>query len=128
MMGMRLFQGLFWWVPFGRIPEVTASALSKELGSDSPPQILDVRTRREYRNGHIKGAVNVPITELRSRVHELPLDRRSAVVAICLTAHRSIPAVRILSAEGFSDVSHLAGGMLGWRRKGFPTRSGSLVG
>lgn len=114
---------LFWWVPFGKVPEVDASELNKELESDHPPQILDVRTRLEYKNGHIEGAVHIPIFELRSRMASLPYDRRKPVVTICLTAHRSIPAVRALKAYGFKDVRQLAGGMLAWRRKGLPTRS-----
>jgi rhodanese-related sulfurtransferase len=40
------------------------------------------------------------------------------VVAICLTAHRSIPAVRLLRARGF-EAAQLAGGMLAWRVAGF---------
>lgn len=106
----------FWWMPFGQVLEVDACELNRELGSDDPPQLLDVRTRREYKNGHIEGALHVPIFELRSKVSSLPLDRRKPVVTICLTAHRSIPAVRVLKAHGFKDVRQLAGGMLAWRR------------
>jgi rhodanese-related sulfurtransferase len=116
-----LFRRLFWWVPFGRVPEVTPSELDGELRSGSPPQVLDVRTRREYREGHIEGALNIPITELRSKAEGLPFDRRRPVVAVCLTAHRSIPAVRILNDHGYGQVAHLAGGMVAWHREGFPT-------
>ena len=45
------------------------------------------------------------------------------VVAICLTAHRSIPAVRLLHRHGFA-AAHLAGGMLAWRAAGFPEERG----
>ncbi|RJQ65773.1 MAG: rhodanese-like domain-containing protein [Desulfobacteraceae bacterium] len=121
-MGKQALQRL-WWVPFGKVPEVEASELNEALRSDSPPQILDVRTRREYKNGHIEGSIHVPITELRSRVDQLPFDRRKRVVTICLTAHRSIPALRVLKAHGFEDVLQLAGGMVDWRRKRLPTRS-----
>jgi len=41
------------------------------------------------------------------------------VVAICLTAHRSIPAVRLLASEGF-EATQLKGGMLAWRAAGLP--------
>ena len=119
---MRIIS-LFWWVPFGSVPEIKASELVKELTSDFPPQILDVRTRMEYENGHIEGAVHVPIFELRSRASNLPFDRGKRVVTICLTAHRSIPAVRTLKEHGFKDVCQLAGGMLAWRKEGLPTQS-----
>lgn len=113
----------FWWVPFGRVPEVAPVELNDKLGSDAPPQILDVRTRREYRNGHIEGAVHVPIFALRSKVDRLPFDRQKPVVTICLSAHRSIPAVRLLTSHGYTDVCQLRGGMLAWRRQKLPTRS-----
>jgi rhodanese-related sulfurtransferase len=113
----------FWWVPFGKVPEVEPFKLNEQLRSESPPQILDVRTGREFRKGHIEGAVHVPISKLRSRVDELPFDRQKPVVTICLTAHRSIPAVRVLNARGFKNVAQLAGGMMAWRRSGFPTKS-----
>ena len=111
----------FWWIPFGKVPEVNASDLAKALRSDVPPQILDVRTRMEYRNGHIEGAMHVPIFELRSRVNALPFDREKRVVTICLSAHRSIPAVRLLNEHGFKEVCQLAGGMIEWRKQGLPT-------
>ncbi len=115
---------LFWWVPFGRVPEVTPSELNGKLRSGSPPQVLDVRTRREFREGHIEGALNIPITELRSQAEGLPFDRGRPVVAVCLTAHRSIPAVRILNDHGYGRVSHLAGGMVAWHREGHRTTAG----
>lgn len=106
----------FWWIPFGSVPEVAPDDLRRQLESDDPPQILDVRTRREYNNGHIPGAVHVPITRLRSRVERLPFDPRKPVVTICLTAHRSIPAVRALKTCGYRNVRQLAGGMSAWRK------------
>jgi rhodanese-related sulfurtransferase len=115
----------FWWVPFGRVPEVEPVELMRRLGQPgSRPQLLDVRTGREWRNGHIPGAVNIPITMLRSEIHALKFDRHMPVVTICLTAHRSIPALRVLLANGFSDVSQLAGGMMAWRREGLPVERG----
>ena len=113
----------FWWLPLGRVSEVDATDLEKELQGDAPPQLLDVRTRREFRTGHIAGAVHVPIGALRSRVPRLPFDPQRPIVAICLSAHRSIPAVRMLKSAGFKDARQLAGGMLAWRRKGLPTQS-----
>ena len=44
------------------------------------------------------------------------------VVAVCLRAHRSVPAVRLLTAHGWSDARQLAGGMTAWRRENLPER------
>lgn len=116
-----------WWLPFGKAPEIAPNRLSealREQSSASSPQILDVRTEGEWRRGHIAGAVNVPIHHLKKRLPELSLDCSRPVVAICLSAHRSIPAVRLLRGHGF-DASQLAGGMLAWRRAHLPEVSQS---
>lgn len=81
--------------------------------------MLDVRTPAEFVRGHVRGAVNVPVTSLRSRLASLDLDRARPVIAVCLTAHRSIPATRLLRERGF-DAVQLAGGMLAWRAAGLP--------
>lgn len=106
-----------WWLPFGRVPEIPPARLAHDLARVPPPQVLDVRSEREFRRGHVRGAVNVPLQQLVRRLPSLALDRARPVVAICLTAHRSIGAVRLLRAEGFA-ASQLAGGMLAWRAAG----------
>ncbi len=119
----RLRRGLsrrFWWLPFGHVPELTAAELADELRNGRRPQLLDVRTPHEFREGHIKGAVNVPIAQLSHRLDRLKLKPRRPVVAICLSGHRSVPAVRLLRAHGWEDIRQLAGGMRAWRREGLP--------
>ena len=63
------------------------------------------------------------MNDLPRRLPQLGLERGRPVVAICLTAHRSIPAVRLLRRAGF-DAAQLAGGMLAWRAAGFPEVAG----
>ncbi len=112
-----------WWLPFGRVPEVPATRLAKALAAVPPPQLVDVRTEAEFRGGHVPGAISAPITSLGRVLPGLGLDPARKVVAICLTAHRSIPAARLLMRHGF-DAAQLAGGMLAWRAAGFPEERG----
>ena len=69
--------------------------------------VLDTRTAGEFGRGHIAGAVNIPVDELRDRVCEL--DRATPVLVYCQSALRSYIACRILSQEGF-DCVHVGGG------------------
>jgi rhodanese-related sulfurtransferase len=108
-----------WWLPFGRVPEIPPASLATRLAREPRPQLLDVRTPAEFARGHVRGAVNVPVTSLASRLGSVALDPSRPVVAICFTAHRSIPAVRLLRERGFEAVQ-LAGGMLAWRAAGLP--------
>ena len=112
-----------WWLPFGSVAEVDAPELHARLRDAAPPQLLDVRSPLEWRASRIVGAVNVPVTELKGRVATLGLDRRRPIVAICLSAHRSIPAVRMLRARGF-DALQLRGGMRAWWAAGLPVQKG----
>jgi len=108
-----------WWFPFGRVPEIAPEALEARLKKKPWPQVVDVRTPTEFAAGHVRGAVNAPVTALRSRLGALNLDPGRPVVAVCLTAHRSIPAVRLLRQQGF-DAVQLAGGMRAWRAARLP--------
>jgi rhodanese-related sulfurtransferase len=104
-----------WWWPFGRVKGISASELAEALKSKERPQIVDVRTEGEFERSHIDGAVNVPVSRLRRALPALELDRGRPVVAVCLSGHRSIPAVRLLEAAGY-EASQLDGGMRAWWR------------
>jgi len=69
--------------------------------------ILDVRDPPEFANGHIDGAVNIPLNELRDRVHELPRERQ--ILTYCFVGQRSYYANRMLSQRGF-QVKNISGG------------------
>ncbi|MGD8842690.1 MAG: rhodanese-like domain-containing protein [Gammaproteobacteria bacterium] len=111
----------FWWLPVGRVAEITATELHDRLSGRRRVQIIDVRSAAEWRRSHIPGAVSVPIQTLRHNLAALQLDVHLTIVAICLSAHRSIPAVRLLQAQGFANAVQLKGGMLAWWHKGYPT-------
>jgi rhodanese-related sulfurtransferase len=108
-----------WWLPFGRVPEIGPAELAARLEAEPRPQLVDVRSAAEFAAGHVRGAVSAPLHRLPRRLDALALDRGRPVVAICLTAHRSIPAVRLLRARGY-DAVQLAGGMAAWRASRLP--------
>ena len=116
-------RSLFWWIPFGSVADIPAEKLDSLRLGGAEPQILDVRTALEWRASHIPGAINVPITEFGSRLESLNLDRNRPIIAICLTAHRSIPAVRTLRELGFPNACQLHGGMLAWWKAQLPVAS-----
>jgi len=80
---------------------------------DNPDYIvLDVRTPEEYEFGHIKGAVNIPVDELRNRLSELPKDKK--IIVYCGVGFRSYHGCLILKANGF-DCLNMSGGWTSWR-------------
>ncbi|HKM00394.1 MAG TPA: FAD-dependent oxidoreductase [Mobilitalea sp.] len=73
--------------------------------------IIDVREVYEYERGHIKGATNIPLSELRSRVNEIPKDK--PVYLHCRTGQRSYNATLALQNLGFENVYNITGSFLG---------------
>ncbi|WP_368634460.1 FAD-dependent oxidoreductase [Kurthia gibsonii] len=72
---------------------------------------LDVREKNEVENGQIKGALNVPLSELRERMNEIPKDR--PIYVHCRSAQRSYNAVMALQNSGFTQVYNVSGSFLG---------------
>jgi len=75
------------------------------------PFLLDVRTAEEFAAGHIPGAVNIPVDELRSRLTELPAGGK--IAAYCQVGQRGYLATRILQQSGF-DAVNIGGGYKTW--------------
>ncbi|WP_160692621.1 FAD-dependent oxidoreductase [Clostridium sp. C2-6-12] len=73
--------------------------------------IIDVRERGEYASGHIKNAVNIPLSEIRQRINEIPKDK--PVYLHCRTGQRSYNATLALQNLGFSNAYNITGSFLG---------------
>ena len=76
--------------------------------------LLDVRSPGEFADGHLAGAVNVPVQELEATLGSLPVDRNREIVVYCRSGMRSSRARGILLKAGFSKVEDL-GGMSNWK-------------
>ena len=76
---------------------------------DSDALLVDVRRPAEYAQGHVKGALNLPLEQLRERVGELPRDRQ--IWVYCRVGQRGYYATRLLVQLGL-DVENLLGGIL----------------
>lgn len=94
----------------GRLRVVQCSEL-KSLKANS--FLLDVRTEAEFISGSIRGAVNIPLDEIRNRLEEIPDDKD--VYIFCQQGMRGYLAQRILIQRGFKNVANLSGGYLLWK-------------
>ena len=90
----------------GEHPQVDVEAVLATPAAERP-FVLDVRTPQEFASGHIPGAVNIPVDDLRSRLGELPRDRE--IAAYCQVGQRGYLATRILHQNGFS-AANIGGG------------------
>jgi rhodanese-related sulfurtransferase len=82
--------------------------------------LVDVRTQREWQHeGHIEGAVLIPVDGLQARAaSELPRD--AEIIVYCQGGTRSRAAARFLAQAGYTQVADLSGGLEGWQRNRLP--------
>ena len=99
----------------GEYRQMDVEELKDMIKNKQDITILDVRTKREFSMGHIEGALNIPVDELRDNLDKL--DRNSKIVVHCRTSYRSYLAYLILKNSGFKNVWNLNGSYLSWIRK-----------
>lgn len=78
-------------------------------------QLIDVREPNEFDGGHILGARNIPLTQLKARLKEIRTDK--PVYLYCQSGSRSGRAAQMLYRKGYKDLSHLEGGFKKWGGK-----------
>lgn len=79
---------------------------------DAASFIIDVRAAWEYKSGHAKQARNIPLSQLRLRLQEIPRDRE--VLLMCLSGHRGKRAATFLQQQGVARVVNVKGGIFMW--------------
>ena len=101
LVGLNLLDGHFRQVPVSSVRGLV----------ESGAYIVDVREKGEYAASHLKNAVNIPLSELRGRMGEIPKDR--PVYLHCRSSQRSYNAIMALQQHGFDNVVNIAGSYLG---------------
>ena len=91
---------------FRQVPVTQVRSLVEEQAF-----IVDVREKGEYEAGHLKGSVNIPLSELRERTDEIPKDR--PVYLHCRSSQRSYNALMALQGRGYENVVNISGSFLG---------------
>ena len=80
--------------------------------------ILDVRTESEYAQEHIEGAINMPLSEIDSRLSEM--DPEDEFLVYCTSGSRSSMAIATMLENEYTKIYHLPSGIIAWRKAGYP--------
>lgn len=94
--------------------------LDRARQADESFVIIDVRTPAEFAQGHVPGAVNIPVDQLDKRLSELQSAKHKDVVLYCRSGKRAGQAAEVLRANGFGKLLHLAGDMPKWEADKLP--------
>lgn len=97
------------------VNNVTAEEAHELMKNTKNLMIIDVRTKEEYKEGHIPGSRSIPVGQLSSRINELNKYKDGPLLLHCASGGRSPAAVRILLKHNFSNIYHMKHGLRGWK-------------
>lgn len=100
------------------VKNISARQAKELINKEKDVFILDVRTKEEYNEAHIKGANLIPIQELEQNIGKIPKDKK--VVVHCAKGKRSARACEILKDKGLKELYNVEGGINQWKSEGFP--------
>ena len=86
--------------------------------------VVDIRASKEFSEGHVIGAHNIPAAELDGRLSELDKYKQQPVIVYCENGTTSQKAAGMLVKHGFKAVHTLKGGIRGWQNEHFPLERG----
>ena len=100
------------------VKNISAKQAKELIDNEKDVFILDVRTKEEYRESHIKDSNLIPIQELEHNINKIPKDRK--VVVHCASGKRSAQACEILKDKGLKELYNIEGGIRKWQKEGYP--------
>jgi rhodanese-related sulfurtransferase len=106
------------------IKECDVQTLKKKIDTKENIQFIDCRELQEWNEAHISGATLLPLSELEQKYETILKDKNAQVVIQCRSGARSMKACMFLLSKGFTDLTNVKGGIMGWMQEGFPVITG----
>jgi len=99
---------------------ITATDLNELIKTGRTPVIVDVRSSREYKAGHVPGAVHLPFWLAFAKADDIDAPKDELVVIYCAHGPRAGIGKAALSLEGYTQIRYLQGHMSGWYKAELP--------
>ena len=103
-----------------KVIQVTSNEVSTMLAKDKKWVVLDVRTPDEFKEGHIKNAINIDINSDDAFQKIDKLNKNNKYIVHCRTHHRSDKAVEYMNKHGFKTIYQMMDGYSGWSSNNKP--------
>jgi len=90
------------------------------MNNDSETLVLDVRTEADFKNGHIKGAKNMPLSDIAGSIEKMSENKKQPILVYCNSGNTVTRAIKLLKKAGFEKVNNLEGGIAAWKEASMP--------
>ena len=101
-------------VNIGTYYQIPQDEAKRIMDEESDYIIVDAREQSEYDEGHIKGAIVIPYTEIEQKAEEMLPDKEQLILVYCRSGRRSKIAAQSLANMGYTNVKEF-GGIIDWQ-------------
>jgi rhodanese-related sulfurtransferase len=102
------------------IKEIDANELKAVMDSGDQFQLIDCREQQEWNECHIAGATLIPLSEFEQKYEAILADKNAHIILQCRSGKRSLNACMFLMSKGYTDLTNVEGGIMGWMNEGYP--------
>lgn len=89
---------------------ITVKEMLEIIKTNDNAVLLDVRSTQEYKEGHIRGSINIPVYDIEKEAPK-KLDKNSIIIVYCSAGIRSKRALQILKKQGYKNLYNIEGGI-----------------
>ncbi len=100
--------------------QITSQEALDMLNTRDSVVVLDVRTAGEFQLGHIKGSLNIDISQPDFNTKIEALDKNATYIVLCRTHNRSTVAIKNMEQKGFTHMYQMSDGFSGWSLNALP--------
>ena len=105
------------------IKECNIQELKLKIDSKESFQFIDCRELGEWNEAHIEGTNLIPLSEFEQKFSEILKDKNAQIIIHCRSGKRSMNACMFLLSKGFTDLTNVENGIIGWIQAGHPVIS-----
>ncbi|EAR09569.1 rhodanese-like domain-containing protein [Reinekea blandensis] len=87
-------------------------------------KVIDIRSKEDFRNGHLPNAINIPSRDVQKRLSEIEAYKDQPIILICKTGTTAGATGSVLAKAGFTKLNKLRGGIMEWQGANLPLVKG----
>jgi rhodanese-related sulfurtransferase len=102
------------------VEEISVADAKADIDAGKVAVILDCRTEKEFKRGHLPNAMHIPRGLLEFQADKKIPNKNSYIICYCKTGGRSCLSTRTLTQMGYTNIKSMAGGWKAWLKAGYP--------